>query len=66
VRALADLLRVHLPQARIEFGAARDAEANRPAPLDLAETVRVLGWRPRIALAEGISGYVEWLSRHPF
>jgi UDP-glucuronate 4-epimerase len=66
VRALADLLRAQVPQARIEFGAARDAEANRPALLDLEETARVLGWRPRVALAEGIAGYVEWLRRHPF
>lgn len=63
--AIADAVRRALPEAQITLGEGADPEDQSHGRLDISAAERVLGWRPQVAFADGVSDYARWLADHP-
>jgi len=58
---VAAIVRRVLPAADIEIGAAADPDDDQQGAFDISAAARDLGWRPQVALEDGIRRYAEWL-----
>jgi len=59
---VADTVRAVLPSAEIRMEPGRDPIDDLQARFDISAAANDLGYRPRIALEDGIRSYAEWLA----
>ncbi|MCB1470062.1 MAG: NAD(P)-dependent oxidoreductase [Rhizobiaceae bacterium] len=59
---VADIVRRLIPAARIEMGEGRDPVDDVQARFDISAARHDLGYRPSVALEDGIRNYAEWLA----
>ena len=59
---VADTVRTVLPSAEIRMEPGRDPIDDLQARFDISAAANDLGYRPRIALEDGIRSYAEWLA----
>jgi UDP-glucuronate 4-epimerase len=65
MKTLADIVRLHLPDADITFSPGVPYPDIEQATFDIDGTRESLGWTPQVALDKGVASYIEWLRTHP-
>lgn len=61
---LAAMIRTRYPAASISLGPGHLSGWDRQGPFDIAAAAHDFGYRPEVAIADGIASYGAWLSEH--
>ena len=62
---IVDAVRDAVPGAQITLGEGVDPEDQSHGRFDISAAARALGWQPRVALADGVRRYADWLAQNP-
>jgi nucleoside-diphosphate-sugar epimerase len=65
VADLASTIAATVPGAEFHFTPGRAMSDVAQGRFSVA-ALEGLGWRPDVGLADGIAGYADWLSNHPY
>jgi len=66
VREICAMIAQLRPDTRIRLGPGNLPGTEVQGRMDLSRIARDLGWTPRVAFADGLAAYVDWLRDHPF
>ena len=62
---IADAVSRAVPAAQIALGDGADPEDQSHGRFDISAAARALGWKPRVAFADGVRDYARWLAENP-
>jgi len=62
---IVDAVRDAVPGANISLGEGGDPEDQSHGRFDVSAAARALGWQPRVAFADGVRRYADWLAQNP-
>ena len=62
---IVDTVRDAVPGANIALGEGVDPEDQSHGRFDVSAAARALGWQPRVAFADGVRRYADWLAQNP-
>ncbi len=62
---IVDAVRDAVPGAHIMLGEGVDPKDQSHGRFDVSAAARALGWQPRVAFADGIRRYADWLAQNP-
>ena len=62
---IVDTVRLAVPEANITLGEGVDPEDQSHGRFDVSAAARALGWQPRVAFADGVRRYADWLAQNP-